>query len=170
MLTFCLTLRGVILIVTLLMFSICDAGELLLRAVDKTHTDPIENVRGVGKRGFPIVCQPDGHVWGDQETWPNYVYIKVPLISCSKMEKYLQIYYDWDNPDVNGRFPIKMPRLWKLRWADLPQGAKDKFLNNHQLIIKAAAAYTGSYDYTWNQIKTYIRNQYTNLDETANLE
>ena len=135
-------------------------------AINNVHPDPGEDTRGSYKRGYPVVCQPDGQVWGDQEQWPKFVYLKVPGVSCDRIKKYIEPYLDIDNPDPKGRFPLKMRRLWKIRFDDLPQAAKDKILNNHQLIIKVSP-YSGTYDYTWSQIKSYFRNQYTGLDETV---
>lgn len=66
--------------------------------------------------------------------------------------------------------PTIIRRLWQIRWADLPLAARNKLQTTGQLTIKATAAYIGTYDYTWTQIKTFMRNLKTGLDETEGLQ
>ena len=137
-------------------------AEILVKAIDAVNSNPDKD-KGCYKRGMPAVVMEDGHVWGNGEQPPACVIIKVPLILADKLQKYINMWQDTADPDK----PVMIKRrLWTIRWNDLPAGAKTKLINNGELTIKATANYTGAYDYTWAQIKTYFRNQQTNLDET----
>lgn len=51
---------------------------ILIKAVDASHPDPIEDARGCHKRGDPVVVMPDHHVWGRLETIPKFWRVRVP--------------------------------------------------------------------------------------------
>lgn len=141
------------------------ACEILVKARDWTVQDAEDDRRGSWKRGMMVTVKPDGHVWGAEEGLPRFVIIKIPLISVARAEKYLAHQME----TVEGVERIYRRRLWQLRWADLPLSARNKLANNGQLVIKATAAYTGTSDYTWAQVKQYFRNLETNADETEDL-
>ena len=42
-------------------------AELLIKAVDSFHSDPVKDLRGSYKRGDVVVVMEDGHVWGKEE-------------------------------------------------------------------------------------------------------
>ena len=58
-------------------------------------------------------------------------------------------------------------RVWRVRWDDLPQAAKNKLASTGELVIKAGG-YSGAYDYTWNQVKAYFTHAILG-NETADL-
>jgi len=139
--------------------------EIIVKAITATHSDPIKDLRGCYKRGYPVAVYPDGTKWGNEERLPKFVIIKIPGIPVEKVQKYIQ-------PQMNmATIPpsIYRRRLWQIRWADLPLDARTKLASTGQLIIKATSSYTGTYDYTWTQIKTFFRNLETELDESAKL-
>jgi len=136
-------------------------AEILIKAVDATHSNTDKDRRGCYKRGYPVVVMPDGHPWGFEEKLPKFVVIKVPLISVDKVQKYIEQWLD-------GSGGLLQRRRWQIRWADLPAAVRNKLASNGEIIIKAGA-YSGTFDYTWSQVKGYFRNLETRLDETADL-
>jgi hypothetical protein len=140
-------------------------AEILVKAIDHVHPDPEKDRRGAYKRGMPVVVFPDGHSWGADEGLPKFVIIKIPGISVSSVEKYIQHQFE-DTPGEDGICQVYRRRLWRIRWEDLPAGVKSK-LSDGILVIKAGS-YSGKYDFTWNQVKSFFRNLKTNLDETEN--
>jgi len=141
-------------------------AEILIKAVDNTHIDPIKDRRGCYKRGMPVVVMDDGHKWGLEERLPKFIVIKFPLITKNKVMKYTD---PEPGLDTNSNIIIDRRRMWQIRWADLPLEAKSKLQTNGELIIKATPSYAKPYDYTWTQIKTYFRNLLTGLDEVNEL-
>lgn len=129
--------------------------ELLIKA-SGNGTEP-----GHYKRGMVVVVMPDNHPWGKEERPPTFVWIKIPLISVDAATKYIE---EWKSGDS-----LVDRRIWRIRWADLPVAAQDLLRDTGQLTIKATTAYTGPYDYTWDQVKAYFRNYLTGLDEMADL-
>jgi len=140
-------------------------AEILIKAVAATHSNPKKD-RHCYKRGMPVIVMPDGHKWGSSEGLPKFVVIKIPGITRAKIRKYTAEHHAHD-PEFN---VVRMyrRRIWKIRWADLPQGAKDKLKNNGELIIKAGS-YTGSYDYTWQQVKNFFWDLKNDVGETEDL-
>jgi hypothetical protein len=64
-------------------------AELLVRTVDKSSTDPVED-RMLSKRGDVIVAEPDDHPWGAQELTAEYwTIIKAPGVSVSEFSDLL---------------------------------------------------------------------------------
>lgn len=138
------------------------ACEIAVKAVEAAHPDPEKDRRGRTKIGMPVVIHDDGHVWGSKEGLPNYYHIKIPLVSKERVQKYLQPQMDATGTNVY------RARLWRIRVEDLPVAAQTKLQTTGELIIKADAAYTGPYDYTWTQVRSYFRNLLTGADETKN--
>ena len=141
-------------------------AEILVKAVDTTNIDPDKDRRGCYKRGMPVVVMDDGHEWGKEEKLPKFIVIKLPMISKDKVMKYID---PEPGLDVDGNIVVDRRRMWQIRWADLPLVAKNKIQAIGELTIKATTSYTGNYDYTWTQIKTYFRNLLTGLDEVNEL-
>lgn len=142
-------------------------AEILVKAVDASHSNPDEDRRGCYKRGMPVVVREDGHEWGSMEGLPSFVVIKIPGVPASSVAKYVMV-QNSDIADLDGLFPMYRRRIWQIRWADLPLAARNKLLSTGTLTIKAGT-YSGSYDYTWTQIKQYFRNLKTGLDESENM-
>jgi len=146
--------------------------------VEATKTDTakstelaIKDLRGCFKRGMIVGVMPDEHVWGGMEGLPIFVVIKIPLVSVDKTRKYIETWTERTGTDAEGN-PIietRRRRLWQLRWADLPAVVRNKLATQGSLTIRASAVYTGPYDFTWAQVRAYIRNLMTGLDETADL-
>jgi hypothetical protein len=143
--------------------------EIIVKAIDATHPDPVKDQRGCYKRGYPVAVYPDGTKWGKEERLPKFVIIKFPGVPVDNaiVQKYIQPELG-DTPDINGIYPVVRRRLWKIRFDDLPLIARNKLATNGELTIKVGT-YAGTYDYTWTQVKNFFRNQKTGLDETAEI-
>lgn len=147
-------------------------AEILIRAKNNTHPDPEVDRRGCYKRGMPVVVMPDGHQWGLAERLPDFVVIKLPLVPVESVLKYLEpqrIQNGFEDDGTTPRYEVYRRKLWKIRVNDLPAAALNKLVTDGELTIKANPSYTGEYDYTWAQIKSYFRNLETDTDETADI-
>ena len=139
-------------------------AEILIKAISAAHSDTTKDQRGCYKRGMPVVVMPDGHPWGLEERLPKFAVLKIPLISVAQVEKYIAPQLDLVDPTL-----ITRRRLWRVRWDDLPASDRNTIASTGQLVIKATAAYTGPFDRTWAQVKSFFRNELTGLNETADL-
>lgn len=64
--------------------------ELLVKAVDATHPDPVIDRQGCFKKGDPVVIAEDGHRWGAKEGTPLFVIAKIPGVSVDAAKHYMQ--------------------------------------------------------------------------------
>jgi hypothetical protein len=142
-------------------------AQILVKAIDATHADPVKDRRGCYKRGMPVVVMPDTHTWGLDERPPKFVVLKLPGVPVEKVKKYIEPERE-DTADADGRYQVFLRRLWKFRLDDMPTAALRKLRDNGELIIKVGD-YADKYDYTWTQVRSYLRNLKTNTDETASL-
>ena len=67
-------------------------AELLIKAVDATHSDPAKDARGCYKRGDVVVAFEDGHQWGRLESLPpekggKFVIVKIPGVTLSELHE-----------------------------------------------------------------------------------
>lgn len=134
-------------------------AELLVKGVDSGT-----NIAGwTWLRGHPVVVMDDGHEWGAAEQFPAFAVFKFPGVPVATVQRYLA-------DDGSATQEPTMRRIWQIRWADLPLAARNLIKANGGLTIMVAAyGYTGPYDYTWAQVKTYWHNNVTNTNETADL-
>lgn len=145
--------------------------EIIVKAIDVTNSDPEKDRRGCYKRGYPVAVYPDGTRWGNEERLPKFVIIKIPGVPVDNpmVQKYiLPQTIIVPTPEGTDAIQVYRRRLWKIRFADLPVAAHNKLASDGELIIKVGT-YAGQFDYTWNQVKSFFRNQQTNLDETEDL-
>jgi hypothetical protein len=152
-------------------------AEILVKAVDATHPDPVKDQRGCYKRGMFVAVKPDGWEWGALERLPQFAIIKIPTIPVATVEKYMasvsetvwvEMPLDFNPAGGEWKERVTRRRRWQLRWADLPAAARNKLQDTGQLVIKAGS-YGGAYDYTWPQVRGYLRDLVTGLDETGDL-
>lgn len=139
-------------------------AEILVRAFSNVNPDPLRDRRGAWKRGMPVVIMPDGHEWGLEERLPRFVIIKVPLVSVSRVEKYVLPQYEVLDPTQ-----VYRRRRWIIRWEDLPLAARNALRDRGELIIKAHPDFTGAFDFTWTQVKSFFLNQETGMNEDEDL-
>ena len=118
-------------------------AEFLIKAVDETHSDPVEDQRGCYKRGDIVVVMPDGHEWGKEEGLPKFVVVKIPDLAVSKARKYT-------DPVINGVTGLMTRRrLRRVLVDDVPSSIKQQLRS------------TGEVTVTMTQIKNYIQNKVT---------
>jgi len=139
-------------------------AQILIKAIDATHPDATNDRVGCYKRGMPVVVMPDTHTWGAEERPPKFIVLKIPGVPVETVKKYIEPELE----DGEEQPKIYRRRMWRFRIDDLPAAAKTKLLKNGELTIRAGT-YDGSYDYTWAQVRSYIRNLKTNTDKTENL-
>lgn len=131
-------------------------AEILVKAQDASvSNDALKDRRGCYKRGYPVVVMPDGNPWGTEERLPKFVVFKFPLVPVDRLQKYVK---QWDGVQR---------RRWRIRWVDLPAAARNLLLSTGEVTIKARPEYTGSFDYTWAQVRDFFRNDETGVDETV---
>lgn len=68
--------------------------EILIKAIDATHSDPIKDKRGCYKIGMPVVVMDDNHVWGNAEKWPTFFVLKIPMVTKDKVLKYIDTHIE----------------------------------------------------------------------------
>lgn len=117
-------------------------AEFLIKARNATHADPVKDARGCYKRGDIVVVMPDGHLWGSKEGLPDFVIVKVPGVDHERARKYLA-----QEPVLRRRFRIRVD--------DVP------------LTIRNQLRDTGQVTVTWTQVRGYLRDKITSLDETG---
>jgi len=139
-------------------------AQILVMAIDKTHADPTKDRRGCYKRGMPVVVMPDTHTWGAEERPPKFIVLKIPGVPVETVKKYIEPELE----DGEEQPKIYRRRMWRFRIDDLPAAALKKLRDKGELTIKVGD-YAGDYDYTWRQVRNYLRNLKTNTDETENL-
>jgi hypothetical protein len=137
-------------------------ASMLIKAVDATNPDPETDRRGCYKAGMIVEIREDGAPRGFLEKWPAFAWIHAPGVPADAVRKYMKPEYDVLEIGAVTR------RRWQIRWADLPQGVKNKFTATGEITIKAGG-YSGAYDYTWAAVKGYFRDLQTGLDEAGTL-
>lgn len=122
-------------------------AEILVMARDNVMTDrngdpvdPAIDAQQSFKKGFPVLVMEDGHAWCAEESLPRFVILKIPGVSVTAVNQYLQPWVDTDGQT------ILRPKLWQIAVDSLPAG------------VRQTLATTGQYTTTWNAIRTYIKN------------
>lgn len=131
-------------------------SEILVKARDHTHPDPIKDQRGAYKRGMPVCVMPDGHTWGSAEGLPAFVVLKLPGISVERVRQFLEPIADAEGAPVRRR-------LWQIAWSGLPAAARSKILATGALTIGQGG------DYTWAQFRNYLKRFDTGASAPASL-
>lgn len=144
-------------------------AELLMKFVDAVNPDPTIDAAGCYKAGMVVEIRPDGCIYGTSECYPTFVIIKVPLIAVDNptLLKLCQIQQTQTGTDAFGQpiyTTVKRRQCW-FQLANIPAGALNLLKTNGSITIKATAAYTGTYDYTWLQVKNYFWNNLTQLND-----
>lgn len=65
-------------------------AEVLVKAIDATHPDPVKDARGCYKRGDPVVVMEDGHPWGSEEGLPKFWIVKIPGATVEQVLQYVE--------------------------------------------------------------------------------
>lgn len=117
-------------------------AELLIKATNATHSDPEKDARGCWKRGDIVVVMPDGHEWGGEERLPKFVVVKIPGVDAERARKYIEHY-------------AAARRRYRIRVDDVPNAIRNQLRDTGQVTV------------TWNQVRNFIRDKATGLDESS---
>jgi len=133
-------------------------AELLIKAINHTHSDPIKDRRGAYKRGMVVGVQADGHQWGAKEALPRFVIVKIPGVPNSKVKSLLSPQTEDDNGTLGvANLAVFRRRRWRLNWNNLPPSIKQKLRDDGEITTTKA------------QIRNYLKRirdnaQYTEMD------
>lgn len=113
------------------------------------------------KRGMVVAVMEDTHVWGREETLPQFMVIKLPGVRASEVAHYLE-------PEMEpGPIIDKQPtevflrrRRWSIGVDKLPKAYTDE-LQKGKLEISTALP--------WVLLRDQIKNHETGATETKNL-
>jgi hypothetical protein len=125
-------------------------AELLCKAVSASHSDPVKDQRGCYKIGMIVEIRPDGCIYGTSEGLPTFFKIKIPLVPVDH-----PLLLKLMDMQKSGETITRRRKCW-LQHANIPLAARNKLRDTGELIIKASAAYSGPFDYSWTQIKNYL--------------
>ncbi len=141
-------------------------AELLIKAIDAVHPDAEVDACHCYKQGMPVVVKEDGHQWGLSEGLPKFIVMKIPGVPVERVEKYIAHWSDITDPLKP--IPIRR-RRWQIRWGALPLAIRTKLVTKGEIIVKALPSHQGPFDVLWNQVKGFVRNHETGLDESEEL-
>lgn len=162
-------------------------AEILIKAVDATHSDPEKDAVGCYKRGDMVVVAPDGHVWGKEEGLPKFVVVKVPGLSVEKARDFIEeqreaatvrrtwMLSTWQEallsgvygrflaqPAVVRYFTVDAVELVELEGQEMclkKRRAWRLLVDTLPQSVKDTLASTGEYTTTLSQIRNYIENK-----------
>jgi len=126
---------------------------LLIMGENHTHADPDVDAAGCYKIGDIVTVNEDTAHDGDivrNPIAPGCYVMKIVGVTRSQVEKYVQSHVD----DTAPRHPtVLRRRLYRVRVADVPQAIKTVLQRDRYIEL------------TWAQIRGYVRNKVTGLDE-----
>jgi hypothetical protein len=135
-------------------------AELLVKAVNATHSDPTKDARGCYKRGDVIGVAPDGWSWGTLEKLPpaqggKFVVVKITDVTRAQVINWVRNNWGFntDNPAPN-LISIARRRL---------QLAVDLMPNN----VRNTLNTTGTFSTTWAAVRQYVTNKLTQATATG---
>ena len=122
-------------------------AEILVKAMDATHSDPVKDLRGCYKRGNIVDVRKDGFEWGKEEGLPKFVKVKIPGLAVSTVKQFM-------DSEMGDGFIIPLEttirrRKWNILVDDIPAQ------------IKQTLQTTGEVAVTLTQIRNYIKNKQT---------
>jgi len=113
-------------------------AELLIRTVDKTHSDPVKSLAGCFKRGDIICIQDDGHGWSEAErNADDRTILKIPKVEKNTLGSYMLPVYDED-PDVNPDATVVIQRKYKINLDSLGSDTIDSGTFSSLVVDKEA--------------------------------
>lgn len=126
-------------------------AELLIKAVDATHTDPTKDARGCYKRGDIVGVAPDGWQWGALElkapaSGGKFVVLKITDVTRAQVANWVRNHWACEIDGID--FNVRRRRV-QIDWNALPNNVRNT-LNN-----------TGQFTTTWAAIRQYVRNKQT---------
>jgi hypothetical protein len=135
-------------------------AELLVKAVNATHSDPTKDAVGCYKRGDVVGVAPNGWTWGALELNPpanggKFVVLKITDVTRQQVINWVR--NNWgteiDGIDFVNGSAVRRRRV-RIDVDSVPNNVRNT-MNN-----------TGQYSTTWAAIRQYLRNKQTNATAT----
>lgn len=110
-------------------------AELLVKARDNAHPDPVKDRAGCYKAGDVVVVRPDGHPWGREEGPPQFVIVKLAGVPVADVARYTA-------PEMNAAAPgeVLTRRLYQFSLSTLPAAMRDALEKDGALTMTKASA------------------------------
>jgi len=117
------------------------------------------------RRGDIIVVVDDAHEWGSAETLPNFLVVKIPSASLSKVKSWMDEHrQDVIGPGIDiGEYEVVGRRKWQFQVDSLPIGLQNKITDNNGTITIG----TGQ-DASWNSTRAFFFNKVDLVSEIRN--
>lgn len=112
-------------------------AEILIKAVDATHPDPVKDKRGCYKKGDPVVVMPNGHNWGNAECLPTFYVFRIPGLTVEEARQYIEPAYILGNPElgISERRKFRFPF-----WDKIPVDVRDSIKASNWKLIDISPA------------------------------
>ena len=120
-------------------------AEILVKAIDAIHPDPVKDLRGCYKRGDVVDVRPDGFKWGNGEQWPMFAKVKIPGLDPATVKQFMDS--EMGDGFVIAADVVVRRRKWNILVDNIP------------LIIKQQLQTSGEITVTLTQIRNYIKNK-----------
>jgi hypothetical protein len=132
-------------------------AEILVKAVDAIHPDPVKDLRGCYKRGDVIGVAPNGWAWGALEQLApvnggQFVIVKITDVTRTQVLNWVRNNWQCEIDGVDSN--VRRRRV-RIDTQLLPASVRNA-LNN-----------TGQYSTTWAAIRQYLRNKLTDATATG---
>lgn len=124
--------------------------EILIKAIDTSHVDPLKDRIGCYKRGDIVGVEEDGYEWGACERLPKFYLVKIPGLSVVIARKYERMEMESDDPDNK---TVYRRRKFHIPVDAVPAGIRNTLQTTGQVTV------------TVNQISLYLINKRTGLPE-----
>lgn len=98
--------------------------ELLVKAVDASHVDPVIDLRGCYKKGDIVAVVDDGHIWGVLERPPTFVLVKVLGLDKSVVIDRIESWESVLDYEIVGTDPVLDGGRIRV-WVTLPGSANE---------------------------------------------
>lgn len=133
--------------------------ELLVKAVDATHPDPVKDQRGCYKQGDVVLVRDNGFEWGALEVIPpadggKFAIIAITDVTAQQVRNWVRNHWD---TDIDGIDLDQRRRRVRIDVDLLPAGVRQT-LNQ-----------TGRYSTTWATARNFVRNKLTNSTATGGI-
>jgi len=138
-------------------------AEILIKAKDYTHPDPIKDRIGSYKIGMIVMVTADGYGWGPRESkqvwlaqggaevdWPGkFVIVRIPGVAVSTVLEIMAEQFEDDNNipqvDEEGDPTVYRRRRWRILVSSIPASIKNTLLADGEVTVTKA------------KIRNYIR-------------
>lgn len=132
-------------------------AELLIKAIDATHSNPDKDAKGCYKRGDIVLIRPNGHTWGSKELKApadggKFIVLKITDVTPAQVRNW--VHNNWQT-NVEDSDPEGRRRRVHINIATIPAA------------VRSIMNTTGEYTTTWAAIRQYVRNKKTAATATG---